>query len=108
CVALEGLWLRGCSLVVASGARGEMLKVELSVSTSSGFARLVFHFTEDSDAEINLNNGILVIAFKKPVDVSVDRIAVGAPDYVNAVRRDPDGKAVRLALGRKVTVNSMM
>src|SRR5262249_16084213 len=107
-LALEALLLLGLSLIFAPGAHAETVKAELSVSTSSGFARFVFHFTEDSDAEIDLNNGILVIAFKKPVDRSQDRMAVGAPDYVNAVRRDPDGKEVRLALGRKVTVNSMM
>jgi tetratricopeptide (TPR) repeat protein len=107
-LALEALLLLALSLIFAPGARAETLKAELSVSTSAGFARVVFHFTEDSDAEINLNNGILVIAFKKPVELSVDRIAVGAPDYVNAARRDPDGKAVRLALSRKVIVNSMM
>jgi tetratricopeptide (TPR) repeat protein len=107
-LALEALLLLALSLIFAPSARAEPVKAELSVSTSAGFARFVFHFTEDSDAEINLNNGILVIAFKQPVEVSVDRIAVGAPDYVNAARGDPDGKAVRLALGRKVTVNSMM
>ena len=37
----------------------------------------------------------------------VDRIPMQAPGYVNAARRDPDGSAVRLALNRKVTVNSM-
>jgi tetratricopeptide (TPR) repeat protein len=107
-LALQALLLLVLSLIFAPGARAEPAKAELSVSTSAGFARFVFHFTEDSDAEINLNNGILVIAFKEPIDLSVDRIAVGAPDYVNAARRDPDGRAVRLALGRKVTVNSMM
>ncbi|MBV8826839.1 MAG: tetratricopeptide repeat protein, partial [Hyphomicrobiales bacterium] len=107
-LALETLLLLALSLICASAARAEPIKAELSVSTGAGFARFVFHFTEDSDAEINLSNGILVIAFKKPVDVSVDRIAVGAPDYVNAARRDPDGMAVRLALSRKVTANSMM
>ena len=30
-----------------------------------------------------------------------------ASGYVNAARRDPDGAAVRLALNRKVTVNTM-
>jgi tetratricopeptide (TPR) repeat protein len=107
-LALETLVLLALSLIFASGARAEPIKAELSVSTSAGFARFVFHFTDDTDAEINLSNGILVIAFKKPVDVSVDRIAVGAADYVNAARRDPDGMAVRLALSRKVTANSMM
>src|SRR5215470_2605187 len=107
-LALEALVLLALSLIFAPAARAEPVKAELSVSTSAGFARFVFHFTEDTDAEINLSNGILVIAFKKPIDVSVDRMAVGAPDYVNAARRDPDGMAVRLALGRKVTANSMM
>ena len=37
----------------------------------------------------------------------VDRIPMLAPGYVNAARRDPDGGAVRLALNRKVTVNTM-
>jgi tetratricopeptide (TPR) repeat protein len=107
-LAIEALLLLALSLLFAPAARAEPIKAELSVSTSAGYARFVFHFTEDTDAEINLSNGILVIAFNKPVEVSADRIAVGAPDYVNAARRDPDGMAVRLALGRKVTANSMM
>ena len=107
-LAIEVLLLLALSLIFAPGALAEPVKAELSVSTSAGYARFVFHFTDDTDADINLSNGILVIAFKKPVDVSVDRMTVGAPDYINAARRDPDGMAVRLALGRKVTANSMM
>ena len=56
---------------------------------------------------MRLANGIVVITFKQPVDVSVDRIPMQAAGYVNAARTDPDGVAVRLALGRKVTVNTM-
>ena len=69
--------------------------------------RLVFTLSEETDAEVRLNNGILVIAFKQPVDVRVGRIAEAASSYVGAARRDPDGAAVRLALTRKVTVNTM-
>jgi len=107
-LALEALVLLALSLLFAPAARADPVKAELSVSTKAGFARFVFHFAEETDADINLNNGILVIAFKKPVEVSADRIAVGAADYVSAARRDPDGMAVRVALGRKVTANSMM
>ena len=35
------------------------------------------------------------------------RIGSGAPAYVGTARRDPDGKGFRLALARKVTINSM-
>ena len=41
------------------------------------------------------------------MDVNVDRIPLGLKEYVSAARRDPDGTAVRLALTRKVTINSM-
>src|SRR5262249_32265529 len=36
-----------------------------------------------------------------------ERIVAGAPTYVSAARQDPDGTAVRIALVRKVTVNTM-
>jgi tetratricopeptide (TPR) repeat protein len=49
----------------------------------------------------------LVIRFKRPVDVSVDKLSDAVPDYVGSARRDPDGSAIRLALARKVTVNTM-
>ena len=67
----------------------------------------MFTLAEETDAEVRLNNGILVIAFKQPVDVTVGRIPEAASSYVGAARRDPDGAAVRLALTRKVTVNTM-
>ena len=41
------------------------------------------------------------------MDVSVERLNAGAPDYISAARRDPDGKGLRIALARKVTVNGM-
>ena len=50
---------------------------------------------------------ILIIRFDRPVDVPVDRVPEGAPDYVNSARRDPDGGAIRLSLARRVTVNTM-
>ena len=62
---------------------------------------------EEVEWQVRLANGIIVITFKRPVDVAVDRISAGAGDYISAARRDPDGKAVRIALARKVTVNSM-
>ena len=56
---------------------------------------------------MRLANGIVIIAFKNPVDVAVDRIPLNSGGYIGAARRDPDGAGIRLALTRKVTVNSM-
>ena len=63
---------------------------------------------DEIDADVKMANGILVVAFKAPVAVSVDRLYSNAVGYVSAARRDPDGKAIRMALSQKVTLNSMM
>ena len=107
CVVLELLLLAAISFLFPGAARAETMKGEVSVNTNGGYARLIFTFPEENDAEVRIANGIIVIGFKKPVDVKLDRVAVNAGAYISAARRDPDGTAVRLALIRKVTVNSM-
>ena len=62
---------------------------------------------EDVPSEVTTAGSILVIRFDRAVDVPVDRVPEGAPDYVNSARRDPDGGAIRLSLARRVTVNTM-
>jgi len=106
-IAIQLLLLAALLLLYPAPAAAAALKGEVAVSTRDGYARLVFTLAEESEADIRLNNGILIIAFRQAVDLSADRIPVGAPNYVGAARVDPDGSAVRLALNRKVTVNSM-
>src|SRR5439155_18683969 len=72
-----------------------------------GYARLVIRLAEEVETQVRISGGILIIQFKRPVDVAVDRISAGASDYFGAARRDPDGRALRFALSRKVRVNSM-
>lgn len=83
------------------------MKGEASLSVSGGYARLVLKLYEDVESEVGVAGTILVIRFKRPVDVPVQQLADAAPDYVGSARRDPDGSAIRLALTRKVTVNAM-
>jgi tetratricopeptide (TPR) repeat protein len=83
------------------------LKTTLAVTVNDGYVRLVFAASEYIDATARVAGNVLIISFKEPIDVSVDRVASIAPDYVGAARRDPDGKAVRMALARPVTVNTM-
>lgn len=106
-VMLQLLLLAALMLFFPSAAHAAPLKGEVAISTKEGYARLVFTLAEETEADIRLNNGILIVAFRKPVDIFVDRIPLAAPNYVGAARTDPDGSAVRLALNRKVTVNSM-
>lgn len=83
------------------------IRGEATFSAGGGFARLVIKLGEDVPSEVSTAGSILIIRFDRPVDVPVDRVPEGAPDYVNSARRDPDGGAIRLSLARRVTVNTM-
>jgi tetratricopeptide (TPR) repeat protein len=105
--ALQLLLLFALMLVFASAARAAPVKGELTVTASGGYVRLVFNLAEETEADVRLANGIVIIAFKNAIDVAVDHIAQNSGGYIGAARRDPDGAGIRLALTRKVTVNSM-
>lgn len=94
-------------LIATSPARADPIRGEASFSAAGGFARLVIKLGEDVPSEVTTAGSILIIRFDRPVDVPVDRVPEGAPDYVNSARRDPDGGAIRLSLARRVTVNTM-
>ena len=77
------------------------------MGTSGGYGRIVLKLAEDVESEVTQAGTILVIRFKRPVDIPVEILGDAAPDYIGSARRDPDGTAIRLALSRRVTVNSM-
>jgi tetratricopeptide (TPR) repeat protein len=94
-----------CAL--AHPALAQQAKGEVSAVVENGFARLVFTLAEDVESQVKSGNGIIVITFQRPVAIAVDKLAAGAPGFISAARRDPDGKGIRIALARKLTVNSM-
>lgn len=81
---------------------------EATLVNGGGYARLSVRLEEDVESEVVTAGQILVIRFKRPVAVSMDKVADSLPDYVGSARRDPDGQAVRLALSRRVSVNTMV
>ena len=91
----------------AGADAAELVKGEVRVENERGFTRLVFRLEEAVDAQVRLSGAILVITFKRPVAISVDRLNAGAPDYISAARRDPDGSGIRIALARKIKINSI-
>jgi tetratricopeptide (TPR) repeat protein len=103
------MWLAAGLLLAVSSSAGavEAVKGEATLSAAGGYARLVLKLDEDVDSDVSVAGTILIIRFKRPVDVPVAKLADAAPDYVGSARRDPDGSAIRLALSRKVTVNAM-
>ena len=83
------------------------LKTTVAVTVNDGYLRLVFSAGEYIDATARVAGNVLIISFKHPVEVAIDRIVEQAPTYLGAARSDPDGQAVRIALARPVTVNAM-
>jgi len=108
--AVRALWLAALLLSTIGLPRpacAQAVKGEVSAVIENGFARLVFTLAEDVESQVKVANGIVIIGYKRAVDVNLDKLAANASGYVSAARRDPDGKAIRIALARKVTVNSM-
>jgi hypothetical protein len=87
-------------------AASDPIKATVEVKASDGYARLVFNMSEYDDATTRIANSVLIISFKHPIDVSVERLAAQLPDYIGAARRDPDGQGVRVALAQPVTVSA--
>lgn len=105
----KAVLLAACLLIGLNPAAhaADAIRGEATFSAGGGFARLVIKLGEDIPSEVTTAGSILIIRFDRPVDVPVDRVPEGAPDYVNSARRDPDGSAIRLSLARRVTVNTM-
>jgi hypothetical protein len=87
----------------AQGVKGDAI-----ISKPGDYARLVIKLQRQVEAEVRTSGMILVVKFARPVDINVDKLWEGAPDFVGSARTDPDGSAIRLALARKATPNVMV
>src|ERR1700733_6328016 len=84
------LVLFAAALAAPCAAASDPIKATLEAKVSDGYARLVFNMSEYDDATTRIANSVLIISFKHPIDVSVERLAAQLPDYIGAARRDPD------------------
>lgn len=91
-------------------AFAEPVKAEAEVRQEKGFGRLVLTFQNRTlipQYTTKQGNGVVVLEFEDEIDVGVDQVAARLAPYVSVVRRDPEGKALRIALARQVRVNTM-
>lgn len=88
-------------------AREQAVSGDVHVEMSQGFARILVQLSEEVESQVNVAGGIVVVHFRRPVNIAIDKLSHSAPNYVGAARRDPDGKGFRIALNRRVTVNAM-
>ncbi len=92
----------------AAPATAQVIKGDATISKPGDYARLVIKLQRQVEAEVRTSGMIVVVRFVGPIDVNVDKLWEGAPDFVSSARTDPDGSAIRLALARKATPNVMV
>ena len=115
----QNAWRSGMATLVAmaigllallgssSSIRAQAIPGEVQIDQSSGFVRILLHLVEEVESDVNVAGGIVVVSFKRPVDVDIEKLQASLPNIVGAARRDPDGRGFRFSLTRKATVNSM-
>jgi tetratricopeptide (TPR) repeat protein len=81
--------------------------VDIRGVEAQGYGRIVLTMSKPLKVSVSINNGIGVIAFDAPVAISTERLQTQLPNYINTVRRDPDRRAIRLAMPRKYTVSKL-
>ncbi|NJL07473.1 MAG: hypothetical protein HC900_03830 [Methylacidiphilales bacterium] len=89
----------------------ERIKADVAGQVANGFGRLVFTFQDMVSPQVRVANGVVVISTAKPIKLSGARVgklpAELGGNYLSAARVDPDGRGIRIGLGRKLIVNSM-
>jgi hypothetical protein len=103
-VLVAGLLAAGFATPVSAQA----VKGDATLTKPGEYARLVVKLQRQVEAEVRTSGMIVVVKFARPVDVNVDKLWEGAPDFVSSARVDPDGSAIRLALSRKAGPNVMV
>ena len=85
-----------------------IVKGHVTLSKQDGYTRLAFRFGKQIGVAVTQTDTVLVLNFSEPIDVVVQQLAEQAPDLIAAARRDPDDKAVRIALAHKVKLHGIM
>ena len=86
------------------------ITADVEARQEKGYGRVVLTFKDRQllpQFTTKQTNGVLVIEFTEPVEVAIEPISTKLPSYITVARRDPDGKALRIALSRQVKVNTI-
>lgn len=100
-------WLLPLVLMLVMPSQADAARMSARGTEMRGFGRIVLEFDTPPRTITRATDSILVITFDQPVTVTNEKLASELPSYVSVVRRDPDGKAIRLALTRSIRTNIM-
>ena len=109
----KGRGLRACSvpfvaaLLVAAGLDPALAArlVSAKGSDTDGYGRLVLTFDKPVTVKATVSGGVLILGYGERATAGPERLSEELANYVAAVRRDPDGTGLRLALQKPVRAN---
>ena len=78
----------------------------VNVSTSAGYARLLFTFAPKSHVAAGVSGGVLTIIFARDTTITASALAQNLSAYAGGVRVDTDGHTYRFALLQPVRIHS--
>lgn len=93
--------------VLAPMAQAQAPRVSVRGMEMRGHGRIVLEFDTPPKVAVRATDSILVISFDQPISIASEKLTGELPSYVSVVRRDPDGRAIRLALSRTIRPNLM-
>ncbi|MBX9932338.1 MAG: hypothetical protein K2Y56_12490 [Methylobacterium sp.] len=71
-----------------------------------GYGRIVLTFDGQVAVKATISGSVMVVRYGEASPSGPERLALEMPDYVSAVRRDPDGTGMRIALQRPYRLNT--
>ncbi|TXN83845.1 hypothetical protein FV234_05110 [Methylobacterium sp. WL8] len=94
------------AILAGLGLPAEAAKLlAVSGTEAQGYARIAFTFDGAVSIKARLSGGVLVLNYDERTEAGPERLVSELPGYLAAVRRDPDGSGLRLALQRPIRVN---
>ncbi len=95
------------ALLVAAGFDPALAArlVSAKGSETDGYGRLVLTFDKPITVKASVSGGVLILGYGEKATAGPERLSEEMATYVTAVRRDPDGTGLRLALQRPVRAN---
>ena len=81
------------------GASAQVAPERLELTEKDGYGRMVFAFPQAVPKHrVEVNAGVLVLAFDRPIAVNLDAFVHQLPRYIATARQDDDGMTLRFSL----------
>jgi tetratricopeptide (TPR) repeat protein len=94
-----------CAFVLFLSRAVQAREVTVRGTDMGRYGRILLQFDTAPEVSLRNNNGIFVVTFSEAVTIRSERLASDLGNFISQVRRDPDGKGMRIATTRNFRPN---